>query len=195
MTCLVFTICLQASLRIGTVNMLVRNPEEEKKEKEKVKSRCELGWILPLPGEEAVQGQQSELVWRLCEEPEDHHGPPSYSPSCNQVRSGTVHCHDKITDQEHLGNLQGPPQLHHHGWLQALQRRRYRPRDFFWEYYLWYHLFIVQTGYNVNPLSECEKTEETLMTSWYPAVTAVFNDKTITKVFAKTSDIDKSASH
>ena len=37
MTCLVFTICLQASLRIGTVNMLVRNPEEEKKEKEKVK--------------------------------------------------------------------------------------------------------------------------------------------------------------
>ena len=43
MTCLVFTICLQASLRIGTVNMLVRNPEEEKKEKEKVKSRCELG--------------------------------------------------------------------------------------------------------------------------------------------------------
>ena len=26
----------QASLRIGTVNMLVRNPEEEKKEKEKV---------------------------------------------------------------------------------------------------------------------------------------------------------------
>ena len=33
-----------------------------------------------------------------------------------------------------------------------------------------------------EPLSECEKTEETLMTSWYPAVTAVFNDKTITKV-------------
>ena len=31
--------------------------------------------------------------------------------------------------------------------------------------------------------TECEKTEETLMTSWYPAVTAVFNDKTITKVF------------
>lgn len=27
----------QASLRVGTVNMLVRNPEEEKKEKEKVK--------------------------------------------------------------------------------------------------------------------------------------------------------------
>ena len=43
MTCLVFTIFVQASLRIGTVNMLVRNPEEEKKEKEKVKSRCELG--------------------------------------------------------------------------------------------------------------------------------------------------------
>ena len=32
-----------------------------------------------------------------------------------------------------------------------------------------------------NIISECEKTEETLMTSWYPAVTAVFNDKTITK--------------
>ena len=51
----------------------------------------------------------------------------------------------------------------------------------------------MQTEYNVNPLSECEKTEETLMTSWYPAVTAVFNDKTITKVFAKTSDIAKAA--
>ena len=34
-------------------------------------------------------------------------------------------------------------------------------------------------------LPECEKTEETLMTSWYPAVTAVFNDKTITKVLPK----------
>ena len=32
--------------------------------------------------------------------------------------------------------------------------------------------------------TECEKTEETLMTSWYPAVTAVFNDKTITKVWS-----------
>ena len=29
--------------------------------------------------------------------------------------------------------------------------------------------------------SECEKTEETLLTSWYPAVTAVFNQKDITK--------------
>ncbi len=29
--------------------------------------------------------------------------------------------------------------------------------------------------------SECEKTEETLLTSWYPAVTAVFADKNITK--------------
>ena len=32
-----------------------------------------------------------------------------------------------------------------------------------------------------NIISECEKTEETLMTSWYPAVTAVFNDKNINK--------------
>ena len=36
--------------------------------------------------------------------------------------------------------------------------------------------------------TECEKTEETLMTSWYPAVTAVFNDKTITKVWYFLSD-------
>ena len=28
--------------------------------------------------------------------------------------------------------------------------------------------------------SECEKTEETLLTSWYPAVTNVFSQKNIT---------------
>ena len=33
----------------------------------------------------------------------------------------------------------------------------------------------------VDAYSECEKTEETLLTSWYPAVTAVFADKNITK--------------
>ena len=38
--------------------------------------------------------------------------------------------------------------------------------------------------------TECEKTEETLMTSWYPAVTAVFNDKTITKVWSFFDQID-----
>ena len=32
-----------------------------------------------------------------------------------------------------------------------------------------------------SPSSECEKTEETLMTSWYPAVTGIFNDKNINK--------------
>ena len=42
-----------------------------------------------------------------------------------------------------------------------------------------------QAEQKADPLSECEKTEETLMTSWYPAVTAVFNDKTITKVLPK----------
>ena len=45
MTCLGINTA-QASLRIGTVNMLVRNPEEEKKEKEKVtgfvKSSCQV---------------------------------------------------------------------------------------------------------------------------------------------------------
>ena len=52
----------QASLRIGTVNMLVRNPEEEKKEKEKV--NLFLISIIEIlnPGEEAIQGQQGELV-------------------------------------------------------------------------------------------------------------------------------------
>ena len=37
------------------------------------------------PGEEAVQGQQSELVRRLCEESKDHHSSPPYPTSSHQV--------------------------------------------------------------------------------------------------------------
>ena len=103
-------------------------------------------WLWGVAGEEAVQGQQSKLVWRLCEEPQDNHHPPPHPTPRHQVRWSwkirtVFHVHIKIgTDQEHLGNLQGPPQLHHHGWLQALQGRRHRPWDFLWEYNLWYCL-------------------------------------------------------
>ena len=42
--------------------------------------------MIVVAGEEAVQGQQSELVRRLCEEPQDHHHPSPYPTSGHQVR-------------------------------------------------------------------------------------------------------------
>ena len=44
-----------------------------------------------------------------------------------------------------------------------------------------FKMFGFSINFTGNIISECEKTEETLMTSWYPAVTAVFNDKNINK--------------
>ena len=189
MTCLGINTA-QASLRIGTVNMLVRNPEEEKKEKEKVTGFVKLftvTWIIESSLNDCGGRWRSRSRTAKRAGTTTLWGTARSSPSISisYIRpSGETHVFSvriKIgTNQKHLGNLQRPPQLHHHGGLQALQGRCHWPRDFLWEHHLRYrrHNYIDQA----HPLSECEKTEETLMTSWYPAVTAVFNDKTITKV-------------
>ena len=42
-------------------------------------------------------------------------------------------------------------------------------------------MHLIHELYGSTYISECEKTEETLLTSWYPAVTAVFSTPNITK--------------
>ena len=131
----------QASLRIGTVNMLVRNPEEEKKEKEKV---CRLVSDLDHRNLESRWRSHSRTARRVGMTTLWEIARSSPSTSISYIRPSGQKTHvfrvsSKIsTNQKHLGNLQGPPKLHNDGGLQALQGRRHRPRDFLWEYHLWY---------------------------------------------------------
>ena len=125
----------EESLRVGTVNMLVRNPEEEKKEKEKVKKPF----------------KDSKASW--------------YDDFIKNRKIISIHLHilhPAIRNilgicKDHLNNITMADCKHFRG--DAIDLETF-------------------TG---NIISECEKTEETLMTSWYPAVTAVFNDKNISK--------------
>ena len=125
----------EASLRIGTVNMLVRNPEEEKKEKEKIKKPF----------------KDSKATW--------------YDDFIRNRKIISIHLHilhPAIRNilgicKDHLNNITMADCKHFRG--DAIDLETF-------------------TG---NIISECEKMEETLMTSWYPAVTAVFNDKNINK--------------
>ena len=141
----------EASLRIGTVNMLVRNPEEEKKEKEKVKKPF----------------KDSKATW--------------YDDFIKNRKIISIHLHilhPAIRNilgicKDHLNHITMADCKHFRG--DAIDLETFTgPRIF----YLCYNIKIVFSG---NIISECEKTEETLMTSWYPAVTAVFNDKSINK--------------
>ena len=125
----------EASLRVGTVNMLVRTPEEEKKEKEKVKKPF----------------KDSKATW--------------YDDFIRNRKIISIHLHilhPAIRNilgicKDHLNNITMADCKHFRG--DAIDLETF-------------------TG---NIISECEKMEETLMTSWYPAVTAVFNDKNINK--------------
>jgi hypothetical protein len=125
----------EASLRVGTVNMLVRNPEEEKKEKEKIRKPF----------------KDSKASW--------------YDDFIKNRKIITIHLHIL---HPAIRNILGICK-DHLNYITMADCKHFRGDA------------IDLETFSGNIISECEKTEETLMTSWYPAVTAVFNDKTITK--------------
>ena len=141
----------EASLRVGTVNMLVRNPEEEKKEKEKVKKPF----------------KDSKATW--------------YDDFIRNRKIISVHLHilhPAIRNilgicKDHLNNITMADCKHFRGDAIDLETFTGTQKAFY--------IFFFSMKCTGNIISECEKTEETLMTSWYPAVTAVFNDKNINK--------------